>query len=215
MLIAIEDNGPEKLEHAIVRGKDHVFGQYLQSSGEMSTGQLDGTCGKQKELCEEEKYCCLVAWEEQEKQCIPKKEDCTNLEPESSEDKGDSNITGGFRRMGQFLGGKESSIAMRRKQVDLMRCCRYKGIPDRCMDLCKPGAVEWKQNRRRDDTEEELGNTNKAKSCNHSSYKRKMGQCWKKCGKPNAGRGRRWYWNSHYNWGYFSWKVRRIRRWGK
>ena len=28
MLVAIEDDGLEKLEHAIVRGKDHVFGQY-------------------------------------------------------------------------------------------------------------------------------------------------------------------------------------------
>ena len=40
---------------------------------------VEGTCGKQKNGCGNDQYCCLIALEEQEKTCIPTEQDCPEL----------------------------------------------------------------------------------------------------------------------------------------
>ena len=44
--------------------------------GGQSTGLIDGKCGKQQEYCGEDKFCCLIAWHEEEKACLPNGQDC-------------------------------------------------------------------------------------------------------------------------------------------
>ena len=45
----------------------------------------DGTCGKAKSFCGKDRFCCLIAWDEQEKICIPKKQDCPDLAPKHTD----------------------------------------------------------------------------------------------------------------------------------
>ena len=197
LLVELED----ELEEIEGLTKENV----LQSRARaLEANDVDETCGKKKIKCGTGQVCCLIALEEQEKICISENELCPSL---PLIHQGDNDECNNPEIQGLSNHTEEVGLEYEDDNVPglLVPCCKAKGIPDKCSHLCNVGDVVKKVDKNDGWRGPKEGSN--GYECDTMNYRSCMKQCWDEAGNPKAPNGKKWWFNSNYNWKYFGWNA--------